>query len=132
MPDDGYRLLDGHYVGRVGCDPRGRLRDVPQPVGNFSLPQCKAKCNSLEACLGISYHRSSMHRTMRPPSNCLLMRKCTGRVVTTAICEPDPAIASDADYIARRSNVFNYMRVVPLVHAATSAPGSTASDTLPP
>ena len=32
-PDDGYRLLDGHYVGRVGCDRRGDLSDAPQPHG---------------------------------------------------------------------------------------------------
>ena len=25
VPDDGYRLLDGHYVGRVGCDHRGDM-----------------------------------------------------------------------------------------------------------
>ena len=44
-PDDGYRLLDGHYVGRVGCDHRGDL-NTTQPIGNFSLRQCKERCNT--------------------------------------------------------------------------------------
>ena len=56
-PDDGYRLLDGHYVGRVGCDRRGDLHSVAQPVGNLSLPECKARCDAQSACRGISFLR---------------------------------------------------------------------------
>lgn len=58
-----------------------------------------------------------MHRGS-PLTTCLLKRRCTGRVVTLTICEPDgqpPPI----DCTSRRSNTFNYIRVIPLHPAST-------------
>ena len=115
--DDGFRLLDGHYVGRVGCDHRGDFDRDDQPVGNVSLTECKARCSATNACHGLSFSRGKMHPATRPPTTCLLKRKCTGRVVTQLICEPDQAADSAADCRARASNVFNYMRVIALAHA---------------
>lgn len=117
---DAYRLLDGHYVGRVGCDHRGSLPLGMQRAGNLSLAECKAHCTATPVCKGFSYQRGGMHRSMRPPSTCLLKRKCTGRVDVRVICEPNGAAASahsQPDCVARKSNVFNYMRVIPLEDA---------------
>ena len=121
-PDDGYRLLDGHYVGRVGCDNRGDMDNALQPSGNLTLRECKERCNAHAACRGLSFYRNGFHRLrFRPASTCLLRRKCTGRVVTITVCEPGAAIDSGADCTVRRSNVFNYMRVIPLQHMAADA-----------
>ena len=81
--DDGFRLLDGHYVGRVGCDHRGDYGQDVHPAGNASLADCKTRCAALAACRGISFQRDGFHRGHPGlPTNCLLKRKCTGRVVT--------------------------------------------------
>ena len=86
-PDDGFRLLDGHYVGRVGCDHRGDYAEATQPAGNISLSDCKIRCTALAACRGISFQRDGFHRGARGlRTNCLLKAKCTGRVVTVTVC----------------------------------------------
>jgi hypothetical protein len=126
VPDDGYRLLDGHFVGRVGCTSdvqKGDRSIESQPAGNLTLRACKARCDAVDACRGVSFRRGSMHRDLRPPSTCLLKHRCTGRAATTSVCEPDGiAIESGSKCIARRSNDFNYMRVVPLQHESASSP----------
>lgn len=138
--DDGFRLLDGHYVGRVGCDHRGDLSNDAQPAGNISLTRCKALCNVLSSCRGLSFSRGKMHPAMpirsmlnasrknrkkrtahTVPTTCLLKSRCTGRMVTQLICDPEAAPSSATDCVPRRSNVFNYIRVIPLAHAANSS-----------
>ena len=127
-PDDGYRLLDGHYVGRIGCDNRGTIEAASQPTGNLTLPECKARCNANGSCRGLSYHRAGMHVKVNPPTNCLLKRKCVGRVDTKSVCEPDATFDSGPDCTLRRSNVFTYMRVVPLQRRAAGALADDAAD----
>ena len=119
--DDGFRLLDGHYVGRIGCDSRGNLPALQQPAGNISLAACKTRCMDLPECRGLSFQRGGVHRLSRPATTCLLKRKCTGRIVTIVICEPDGK-QPPADCTSRRSNTFNYMRIIPL-----HAPGNQSS-----
>ena len=114
-PDDGYRLLDGHYVGRVGCDDRGNFKGGQHPPGNLTLTECKAKCNEATTCRGLSFSRGFFHLRTKPPTTCILKRKCSGRVVTMKVCEPDdPVLGTGEKCTPRKSNVFNYMRVIPL------------------
>ena len=130
-PDDGFRLLDGHYVGRVGCDHRGDYAEATQPAGNISLSDCKIRCTALAACRGISFQRDGFHRGARGlRTNCLLKAKCTGRVVTVTVCEPDGQ-PPEKDCTQRRSHVFNYMRVLPL-EATTARPEAGLDATPPP
>lgn len=130
-PDDGFRLLDGHYVGRVGCDHRGDMEDTLQPSGNLSLAECKARCAALPACRGVSFERGRMHRLVRPPTTCLLKSKCSGRVVTITVCEPD-GLPLPQECTSRRSNTFNYIRVIPLAPAPAHPPNGTVEDESPP
>lgn len=127
-PDDGFRLLDGHYVGRVGCDHRGDYADDAHPVGNVSLLECKKRCAVLTACRGVSFQRDGFHRGRHGlPTNCLLKRKCTGRAVTITVCEPDGQQPLQ-DCTPRRSNVFNYMRVLPLQEAPATTKAAEVID----
>ena len=121
LGDDGYRLLDGHYVGRVGCDRRGDMRLEMQPLGNLTLKGCKQKCDAQPSCRGLSFQRGGMHPRFKPATTCVLKRRCSGRVVTIKVCEPDGMAQSTMapDCIARRSNTFNYMRVIPLATAGS-------------
>lgn len=127
--DDGYRLMDGHFVGRVGCDHRGDVPIGQQPSGMLSLAECKRRCDSLggnisqlvdPSCRGFSFQRGGLHTHPGARSNCLLKRNCSGRVVpaSVSVCSPEetPVLMKDGSpsCITRKVDTFNYMRIIPV------------------
>ena len=88
--------------------------------------RCKHHCHQQPVAAAANAQPTQCRRSADAADAADALTAFTTLIVTIIVCEPQQQNAQDC--VARRSNVFNYMRVIPLQREASAAADADSND----